>query len=173
MGEEKRLEKDSAELHTSMGTNFFYTTPILAGNVKLTSLQFSITMGTGVVSTLLHTFAIIYPKYYSSLNILSIIFFVLNVVLFTVILFITILRYVLYPATWILMIRHPVQSLFLGTFPMGFTTIINMFVFICVPAWGGCTIYIAWAMWWLDAAVSLACCVGLPFQMYAPPFSLL
>jgi hypothetical protein len=34
------------------------------------------------------------------------------------------------------MIRHPTQSLFLGTFPMGLATIINMVVFVCVPAWG-------------------------------------
>jgi hypothetical protein len=34
------------------------------------------------------------------------------------------------------MIRHPAQSLFIGTFPMGLATIINMIVFVCVPAWG-------------------------------------
>jgi len=34
------------------------------------------------------------------------------------------------------MIRHPAQSLFVGTFPMGLATIVNMVVFVCVPAWG-------------------------------------
>ena len=38
------------------------------------------------------------------------------------------------------MIRHPAQSLFLGTFPMGLATIVNMIVFVCVPAWGPWTI---------------------------------
>jgi len=35
------------------------------------------------------------------------------------------------------MLRHPAQSLFLGTFPMGLATLVNMTVFVCVPAWGG------------------------------------
>jgi tellurite resistance protein TehA-like permease len=122
-------------------------------------------MGTGIVAVLLHAFADLFPNYYGSLRILSIVFFILNILLFSVILVISILRYTLYPATWSLMLRHPVQSLFLGTLPMGFATIVNMFVAVCVPAWGGSTPYIAWAMWWLDAIVSVACCLWLPFQM--------
>jgi hypothetical protein len=46
------------------------------------------------------------------------------------------MRYSLYPALWTAMIRHPTQSLFLGTFPMGLAMIINMIVFVCVPVWG-------------------------------------
>lgn len=65
------------------------------------------------------------------------------------------------------MLQHPVQSLFLGTFPMGFSTIVNMFTLVCVPKWGGITPQLAWAMWWIDVVVSLMCCFGLPFQMYA------
>jgi hypothetical protein len=53
----------------------------------------------------------------------------------------------------------------LGTIPMGFATIVNMFAAICVPAWGGPTPYIVWGMWWLDVALSVACCLWLPFQM--------
>ena len=48
---------------------------------------------------------------------------------------------------------------------MGFATLINLFVAHCVPAWGGRTPYIAAGLWWLDAAVSVMCCLGLPFQM--------
>jgi tellurite resistance protein TehA-like permease len=122
-------------------------------------------MGTGIVAVLLHALTDLYPSYHSSLRTLSIVFFMLNIILFSVILIISVLRYTLYPATWSLMLRHPVQSLFLGTLPMGFATIVNMFVAVCVPAWGGPTPYIAWAMWWLDMIVSVACCLWLPFQM--------
>ncbi|KAL5120048.1 Plasma membrane sulfite pump involved in sulfite metabolism [Pleosporales sp. CAS-2024a] len=132
---------------------------------NFTPSWFAVTMGTGIVSVLLHALADLYPDCHELLKILSMVFFVLNIFLFTVIFIISILRYTLYPATWSLMLRHPVESLFLGTFPMGFATIVNMFVVICVPAYGGRTPYIAWAMWWLDVAVSVACCVGLPFQM--------
>jgi C4-dicarboxylate transporter/malic acid transport protein len=132
---------------------------------NFTPSWFAVTMGTGIVGILFHALSSTYPFVQKPLDILSIIFFILNVVVFTVILAISILRYALYPATWKLMIRHPVQSLFLGTLPMGFATLINLFVAHCVPAWGGRTPYIAAGMWWLDAAVSIMCCLGLPFQM--------
>jgi tellurite resistance protein TehA-like permease len=125
-------------------------------------------MGTGIVSILLHSLSTTYVRYETALRILGIIFFVLNVLLFTLILSISILRYTLYPATWTLMVRHPVQSLFLGTLPMGFATIVNMFALVCVPRWGGASVQIVWAMWWIDAVVSVACCFGLPWQMYVP-----
>ncbi|KAH8665866.1 voltage-dependent anion channel [Tricladium varicosporioides] len=63
------------------------------------------------------------------------------------------------------MIRHPAQSLFLGTFPMGLATIINMIVFVCVPSWGYRAVQLAWALWWFDMAVSLACCMYVPFAI--------
>jgi hypothetical protein len=34
------------------------------------------------------------------------------------------------------MMQHPTQSLFLAAFPMGFATIVDMVVFVCVPAFG-------------------------------------
>lgn len=56
---------------------------------------------------------------------------------------------------------------------MGFATIVNMFVLVCVPWWGGASVNVAWAMWWVDVAASVACCVGLPFMMmYVHPTSL-
>ena len=122
-------------------------------------------MGTGIVAILLHTLSAVYPRHYRTLNMLSIIFFLLNTIVFVVILVISILRYTLYPATWTLMLRHPTQSLFVGTLPMGFATLINMFAAICVPAWRGSTAYVAWGMWWVDVGVSVACCLWLPFQM--------
>ncbi|KAH8725831.1 voltage-dependent anion channel [Phaeosphaeriaceae sp. PMI808] len=122
-------------------------------------------MGTGIVSILLHTLSELYPSHRDLLRLLSIVFFVLNVFLFGVIFVVSILRYTLYPATWGLMLRHPVQSLFLGTLPMGFATLVNMFVAICIPAWGGVTPYVAWSMWWVDVIGSVACCLWLPFQM--------
>ncbi|KAI2484377.1 TehA Tellurite resistance protein [Pyrenophora tritici-repentis] len=124
-----------------------------------------VTMGTGIVAILLHTLSSLYPSYHRPLHILSIIIFLLNTVIFSVILVISILRYTLYPATWTLMLRHRMQSLFVGTSPMGFATLINMFVATCVPVWGGSTPYVAWGMWWIDVGVSVACCLYLPFQM--------
>lgn len=99
-------------------------------------------MGTGIVSILLHNL----PYNATWLYWLSVIVFALNVFLFSLFLLISILRYTIYPAIWWAMIRHPAQSLFIGTFPMGLATIINMTVFVCVPAWGPRAIYLVSAI---------------------------
>ena len=93
-------------------------------------------MGTGIVSILLHNL----PYNGRWLYWLSVIIFALNVALFIFFLLVSLLRYMLYPEIWVVMIQHPTQSLFLGTFPMGLATIINMVVFVCVPAWGPGTV---------------------------------
>ena len=40
--------------------------------------------------------------------------------------------------------------------------IINMMV-LCCKDWGNGVIYLAWAFWWVDAFVSLATCITMPF----------
>ena len=89
-------------------------------------------MGTGIVSILLHNL----PYNGEWLYWISVIIFCLNIVLFVTFFLISVVRYTVYPEIWWAMIRHPAQSLFIGTFPMGLATIVNMIVFICVPAWG-------------------------------------
>ncbi|OJD30796.1 sulfite transporter ssu1 [Diplodia corticola] len=126
---------------------------------NFTPSWFSVNMGTGIVSILLHNL----PYNAVWLYWISVALFILNVLLFTTFLAITTLRYVLYPRIWSAMINHPVQSLFLGTFPMALATIINMIVFVCVPIWGHRAVHVAWSLWWLDAALSLATCTSLPF----------
>ena len=49
---------------------------------------------------------------------------------------------------------------------MGLATIINMICFVCVPAWGQWAATLAWALWWIDAVISLANNMYLPFVMY-------
>ena len=46
---------------------------------------------------------------------------------------------------------------------MGLATIINMTVFVCVPAWGPWAATLAWTLWWIDVVISVACCMFLPF----------
>ncbi|BCS17543.1 TDT family transporter [Aspergillus puulaauensis] len=128
---------------------------------NFTPAWFSVNMGTGIVSILLNTL----PYNGTWLYWLSIIIFALNVLLFGIFLSITAIRYILYPDIFPVMVAHPAQSLFLGTLPMGFATIVNMFVFVCVPAWGEWAAYFAWAMWIADAIVSVLTCFGIPFIM--------
>ena len=128
---------------------------------NFTPSWFAVNMGTGIVSILLHNL----PYNGPWLQYISYIFFTLNVALFVLFLYISLLRYTLYPKIWKAMIRHPAQSLFLGCFPMGLATIINMICFVCVPQWGGEWWRVAWALWWIDAAIAIATCMYLPFVM--------
>ena len=129
---------------------------------NFTPSWFVVNMGTGISSILLFNL----PYNGLWLQYLSYILFALNVLLFVTFLFLSLLRYTLYPKIWRVMIRHPAQSLFLGCFPMGLATIINMICFVCVPVWGGEWWKLAWALWWIDVVLATATCLTMPFIMY-------
>lgn len=81
---------------------------------------FSINMGTGISSILLHNFP--YKAYW--LAILGDIVFVLNVVIFVVLLFMTIYRHLKFKNSFRITLQHVTASMFWGCFPMGFVTIV-------------------------------------------------
>jgi tellurite resistance protein TehA-like permease len=110
---------------------------------------FSVTMGTGIVALLLITI----PWKARWLYWLSIVFFGLNTILFFMAFTISILRYTLYPEIWSVMIDST-NALFLGTIPMGFATLVEMWIFVCVPAWGPWAVTFAWVCWIIDSAVA-------------------
>ncbi|PKY08646.1 C4-dicarboxylate transporter/malic acid transport protein [Aspergillus campestris IBT 28561] len=116
-------------------------------------------MGTGIVSILLFNL----PYNGDWLYWLSVIVFAFNVFLFSLFSIISFIRYTFFRGIWTAMLNHPTQSLFLGTFPMGLATIINMICFVCVPAWGQWAAKLAWALWWFDTVISLANNMYLPF----------
>ncbi|KAJ9091281.1 hypothetical protein QFC21_007270 [Naganishia friedmannii] len=76
------------------------------------------------------------------------------------------LRYTIWPSVFWKMISHPGQSLFLGTFPMGFATIVNMVAFVCVPNLSGRWIELAWALWWIDSIIAITIAISIPFIMF-------
>ena len=119
-------------------------------------------MGTGIASILLFSL----PYNATWLYWISVAIFALNVLLFATGFLIMAVRFSLYPEIFMAMISHPAQSMFIGTFPMGFCTIINMFVFVCVPFWGPWAKYFALAMWIVDVVVAVTSALFLPFIMY-------
>ena len=122
---------------------------------------FSVTMGTGICSLLLITI----PWKADWLYWLSVGFFVLNSILFTLALIISMLRYTLYPEIWTVMVTDPTMSLFLGTFPMGFATLVESWIFLCCPFWGYWSVYVAWIAWMIDVVIAVAVTVSLPFLL--------
>lgn len=122
---------------------------------------FSTTMGTGIVSLLLITI----PFQATWLYWLSVVFFILNTILFTCAFALSVLRYGLYPEIWSVMIRDPTNSLFLGTIPMGFATLVESWYFLCCPYWGHWSVLFAWAAWMVDSVAAFAVTVGLMFLL--------
>jgi C4-dicarboxylate transporter/malic acid transport protein. len=91
--------------------------------------------------------------------------FVLNVVVFALAFVTSIVRYTLYPEIWRVMIQDPTNSLFLATVPMGFATLIEMWVFICVPRWGEWATSFAWALWMVDVVAAASVTLSLSFLL--------
>jgi tellurite resistance protein TehA-like permease len=117
--------------------------------------------GTGSISNLFYVFP--YGKGADGMKVMSMIFFFLNLLLFVVFSVITATRYILFPDIWRIMIRHPVQSLYTGTFPMGATTLLNVAVNLINRDYnvgGKNLLYTLWALWWLDVVISVVCCWG-------------
>lgn len=118
---------------------------------------FSVTMGTGIVSLLLITI----PFKADWLYWLSVFFFGLNTVLFFSALLISVIRYTLYPEIWGVMIADNTNSLFLGTIPMGFATLVEAWIFLCIPYWGPWAVTVAWVCWIIDSIVAIAVTISL------------
>jgi tellurite resistance protein TehA-like permease len=121
-------------------------------------------MGTGIVSLLLITI----PYQARWLYWLSVIFFVLNTILFSLAFIISFLRYTLYPEIWGAMIKDATNSLFLGTVPIGFATLVEAWIFLCVPHWGPWATTFAWVMWMIDSIVAAGVTLSLGILMYVP-----
>jgi hypothetical protein len=122
---------------------------------------FSVVMGTGMISTALNTL----PYNGRWLYWISVVIFALNVAIFAVCSILSVLRYTMYPETLNTVMNEPAQSMFLSTFPMGLATIVNMVCFVCVPAWGNWTRDFAWALWMVDACLSVISALYLPFSL--------
>jgi tellurite resistance protein TehA-like permease len=119
-------------------------------------------MGTGIVSILLNFI----PFKAHWLYYLSIVFFILNTIIFALAFVTSVVRYTLYPEIWSIMIRDPSNSLFIGTIPMGFATLIEMWVFVCIPLWGDWAKTFAWILWMVDVVTAVAVTLGLSFMLY-------
>lgn len=126
---------------------------------NFTPSWFSMTMGTGVVSILFITI----PYKAEWLYWLSVVFFGLNTILFALAFSVSFLRYGLYPEIWTVMIQDPTNSLFLGTAPMGFATLVESFVSLCCPYWGEWSTILAWVLWMVDSVAAFAVTASLSF----------
>ncbi|KAJ9612479.1 hypothetical protein H2200_004076 [Cladophialophora chaetospira] len=126
---------------------------------NFTPSWFIITMSTGVLSIMCHQL----PYNGHWLQVISVIFFVTNLVLFLTFTILSVLRYSLYPQLFSAVLRHPHQSLFMATFPVGLATLVNMVVLVCAPEWGHGLATLAWVLWWIVTVLALTTCFHLTY----------
>ncbi|KAH9054058.1 voltage-dependent anion channel-domain-containing protein [Lactarius deliciosus] len=133
---------------------------------------FAVNMGTGAVSLLFSVFP--YWAGSHALRALSTAFFFLNLLLFVLFCGASAVRYWCFPGVWRAMLRHPVQGLYVGTFPMGALTLIAVGTTVLHGQYGfggRAFLYALWGLWWADVALSCALRLGrrLPHVSVSPP----
>ncbi len=133
--------------------------------LHFTPSWFSVTMGTGVIATLLNLLP--WPSIHAGLRYPAAVFLLADIVIFIVFLCAFLARYVMYPEVLPLTIKHPQKSMFLGTLPMGLITIVSGIAQLGTVEFGlGMGFALAASgMWWACVVLSLLTSVGVPFSM--------
>jgi C4-dicarboxylate transporter/malic acid transport protein len=121
---------------------------------------FSVTMGTGIVSILLENF----PFQFNGLPTIALVIYIINVVIFCLFTLMTLARYILFPSIFQLMLKHSAQSLFIGTIPMGLTTITNFTILVISKkfAWG---MNLAFGLWIAELVLTVFSCIFVPYYI--------
>jgi C4-dicarboxylate transporter/malic acid transport protein len=129
---------------------------------QFTPNWFTVTMGTGVVAMAVNQFPIHLPILHQAGAVL----WMVNIGLF-------LLCTALYGGRWIFFTAdampiwgHPVMPMFLGAIPMGLATIVNGFLVFGIPHIGALATGIALVLWWIDAMMSVAIGLLVPFLMF-------
>lgn len=129
---------------------------------QFTPNWFAMTMGTGIVYLVLQ----LLPFQFAGQHRLAEGLWIVDSLLFAMFALLFVARLVCHPETIKPMLHHPVQSMFLGTIPMGLIPIVNgMSLF--GPAWFGThALAIALTMWYLDAALAMLVACLIPIYMF-------
>jgi C4-dicarboxylate transporter/malic acid transport protein len=129
---------------------------------QFTPNWFTATMGTGILALALNQFPLAVP----GLKAFGEGLWLVNIGAF-------ILCTLLYSARWVFffdgakrIFQDSVMCMFFGAIPMGLATLINGFLAFGTPHWGVKAVHIAYGLWWLDAAMALACAWLVPYLMF-------
>ncbi|PWN51040.1 hypothetical protein IE53DRAFT_343002 [Violaceomyces palustris] len=133
--------------------------------LHFTPSWFSVTMGTGVIATLLNLLP--WPSIHEGLRYPALVFLLADIVIFFLFTAFFLSRYILYPEVLPLTIKHPQKSMFLGTVPMGLITIISGIAQLGTVEFqlGHGFALAASGLWWFATALSLLTAIGVPFSM--------
>jgi C4-dicarboxylate transporter/malic acid transport protein len=134
---------------------------------QFTPNWFTVTMGTGGLALVLNQLPVPQPELHQVLHEAGRALWLVNIGLFT-------LFTLMYAARWAFFLsgaqrvfQHPVASMFFGAIPMGLATIINGLLAFGIPLWGeSAAVAVAYPLWWIDVALSIASGLLVPFLMF-------
>jgi C4-dicarboxylate transporter/malic acid transport protein len=129
---------------------------------QFTPNWFAMTMGTGIVFLVL----LAVPFQIPGRHALATALWIFDIVLFCSFAALFLARLVRFPETVRPMLDHPVQSMFLGTIPMGLIPIVNGMGMFGDQFFGQAALPIAHGLWWLDAALAMSIACLVPYRMF-------
>ena len=130
--------------------------------IGFTPSWFSVNMGTGVLSILIHQA----PHKFRGMADIGTALYLLNCLLFVLFLGVSLARYAMYPYVLRHLARYPAQCFFIGTLPCGLSTIVSATAYIAVPKYGHWASVLTLVLWWINVVLALLTCVGVPFLMF-------
>ena len=129
---------------------------------QFTPNWFAMTMGNGIVFLVLMALPVHFPGREAIAEAL----WAIDIAIFTVFALMLAARFALFPETIKPLLHHPQQSMFFGTIPMGLAPLINGIVLFLGTRYGASAYHFAFALWAVDALLSVAVALGVPYLMF-------
>src|SRR5258708_1443673 len=129
---------------------------------QFTPNWFAVRMGNGSVSLVLAAL----PRSFPGEHAVAVSLWCVDMVLYAVFAAMFAARWIFFPETIKPLLHHPLQSMFLGTLPMGLAPIINGTVLFAGPHFGAGAYSLAYGLWCCDALLAVAASVGVPYLMF-------
>lgn len=124
---------------------------------------FTMNMGTGILFLSLHES---YPSALPGQGVLTRGLWLFDMVLYLVFAILLLSRFVLFPDALGRLLRHPVQSMFLGAIPMGLVPILDGWLLFGEPVLGHAAVSLAQTLWWMDAFLAVLFGWLVPYFMF-------
>jgi C4-dicarboxylate transporter/malic acid transport protein len=129
---------------------------------QFTPNWFAMTMGTGIVFLILLAVPIEIPARKQ----IAITLWTVDSMLFGSFVALFVARLIRCPQTIRPLLDHPVQSMFLGTIPMGLIPIVNGLAIFGPDLFGRAALDAAHMLWWVDAALAVFFACLVPYRMF-------
>lgn len=124
-----------------------------------TSSWFLLPQGTGIIAVILHTL----PYQFRGLHIISIVFWIINLALLLLFSIFYLVRFLKSPARLLAtIVSNTTEVACLASICVASTSAIQMLAIVVVPVWKGPWSMIALVLWWINFAMAVIACLGIP-----------